>query len=78
MESVVRIKVPVECLEGENGVDQEEHELLVVEQSNASAHPGAVVIHPQHTLVAHPAVVGTRWLHNLARLAELISVEVFY
>ena len=76
MEGVVCIEVPENCLEGDKRVDQEEHELFVVEQSNASAYPGAVMIHAHHTLVAHAAVVGTRRLHDFARLAELESVEV--
>jgi len=50
--------------------------LFVVEQSNARAYPGTVVVHTHHALVAHAAVVGTRRLDFVARLAELKSVEV--
>lgn len=50
--------------------------MFVVEQSDARAYPGTVVVHAHHALVAHAAVVGTRRLDFVARLAELKSVEV--
>ena len=42
---------------GEEGVEQEEQEGLVVEQAHAVGHPHAVVVHAQHAAAQHTVVV---------------------
>lgn len=43
--------------------------MLIVPEPDTAVHPGAVVVHPQHTHVAFRTVVAPVRFHNLADLA---------
>lgn len=57
------------------GVEQKVEEEFVIVDSDAVAHPGTVVVHLHHALVAHGAVMGTGWFNLLAFLTVAESDE---
>jgi len=52
--------------DGHYTLEQEEHEVFVVQVACAVADPGTVVVEPQHALAAEETVVRTFWTDQLA------------
>lgn len=50
-------------------IQNKQIKLLIVPEPDTAVHPGAVVVHPQHTHVAFRAMVAPVRFHNLANLA---------
>ena len=53
-----------------NGPESEAYEKLMSLQTHTVPSPGAVVVHPHHTLLADAAVVGSWWFQVVALLAK--------
>lgn len=47
---------------GEEGIQEEQEEGLVIKEAHAVGHPHAVVVHSQHAPPQHAVVVRSLWL----------------